>query len=84
MGWLKLNTDGSAIGNFGLASGGELIHNENGDWVMGFARSLGITFGVMAELCALKDGPTLASQLRISSNVWSLVLCLLFYCLLIT
>ena len=67
VGWLKLSTDGSAIGNSGLVGGGELIHNENGDWVMGFARSLDITPGVMAELWALKDSPTLASQLRISS-----------------
>ena len=50
MGWLKLNTDGSNVGNLGIASGGGLICNENGDWVMGFARSLGITSGVMAEL----------------------------------
>ena len=34
---------------------------------MGFVGSLDITFGVMAELWALKDGLTLASQLRISS-----------------
>ena len=67
MGWLKLNTDGFTIGNSGLAGGGELIHNENGDWVMGFAKTLGITSGVIAELWALKVGPTLASQLRISS-----------------
>ncbi|XP_050263839.1 uncharacterized protein LOC126708061 [Quercus robur] len=33
---------------------------------MGFARSLGITYGVMAELWALKDGLRLASQLRIA------------------
>ena len=34
---------------------------------MGFARSLAITSRVMAEFWALKDGLTLASQLRISS-----------------
>ena len=67
MGWLKLNTDGSNVGNLGIASGGGLIRNENGDWVMGFARSLGITSGVMAKLWALKDGLTLASQLRIAN-----------------
>ena len=61
MGWLKLNTDGSAVGNPRIAGGGGLIHNENGDWVMGFVGSLDITFGVMAELWALKDGLTLAS-----------------------
>lgn len=66
MGWLKLNTDGSAVGNSGIAGGGGLIRNENGDWIMGFAKSLGITSGVMAELWALKYSLTLASQLRIA------------------
>ena len=66
MGWLKLNTDGFAVGNVGIAGGGGLIRNENGDWIIGFARSLGITSGVMVELWALKDGLTLASQLRIA------------------
>ena len=66
MGWLKLNTNGSAVGNPRIAGGGGLIHNENGDWVMGFARSLGITLGVMAKLWALKNGLMLASQLRIA------------------
>nr|POE60184.1 putative ribonuclease h protein [Quercus suber] len=30
VGWLKLNTDGSALGNPGIAGGGGLIRNENG------------------------------------------------------
>ena len=67
MGWVKLNMDGSTIGNSRLVGGGGLICNEHGDWVMGFAISLGITFGVMVELWSLKDGLMLASQLRISS-----------------
>ena len=66
VGWLKLNTDGFAVGNPGIAGGGGLIHNENGDWIMGLAKSLGITSGVIAKLWALKDGLTLASQLRIA------------------
>ena len=66
MGWLKLNTEGSAVGNLGIVGGGGLIRNENGDWIIGFARLLGITSGVMVELWALKDGLTLASQLRIA------------------
>ena len=66
VGWLNLNIDGSAIGNLGVTGGGGLIRNENDDWIMGFARSLGITSGVMAELWALKDGLTVASLLRIA------------------
>jgi len=41
--WFKLNTDGSFLGNLGLASGGGLIWNENGEWVEGYARAIGIT-----------------------------------------
>ena len=44
VGWLKLNMDGFAVGNPGIAGDGGLIRNENGDWIMGFARSLGIYF----------------------------------------
>ena len=42
-GWLTLNTDGSATSNTGLAGGGGLIRDENGDWVTGFARRIGST-----------------------------------------
>ena len=49
-GWLKFNTDGSSLGNLGLARGGGLIHNEEGGWVVGFARKIGITTSFLAEL----------------------------------
>lgn len=52
-GWFKLNTDGSSLGNPGLAGGGGLIRDENGDWVVGFARKIGIASSFMAELCGL-------------------------------
>ena len=32
--WYKLNSDGSSLGNPGLAGGG-LIQNDTGDWVKG-------------------------------------------------
>jgi len=51
-----LNTDGSSLGNPGLASGGGLIWNENGEWVEGYARAIGITKSVATELRALRDG----------------------------
>ena len=55
-GWMKLNTDGSSLGNPGLAGGGGLIRNEEGTWVVGFARKIGITSSFLAELWALRDG----------------------------
>ena len=30
-GWIKLNTDGSSLVNPGMAGGGDLIRDENGD-----------------------------------------------------
>uniref|UniRef100_A0A2N9HXU9 CCHC-type domain-containing protein n=1 Tax=Fagus sylvatica TaxID=28930 RepID=A0A2N9HXU9_FAGSY len=65
LGWFKLNTDGSSLGNPGLAGGGGIIRNHEGDWVGGFSRAIGITTSVQAELRALKDGLNLAIDLRI-------------------
>ena len=38
--------------NLGLARGGGLIHNANGEWVRGFARDIGTTSSAVAELWA--------------------------------
>ncbi|XP_065617460.1 uncharacterized protein LOC136062392 [Quercus suber] len=58
-GWMKLNTDGSSLGNPGLARGGGLIRNEEGRRVAGFARKIGITSSFLAGLWALRDGLSL-------------------------
>uniref|UniRef100_A0A2N9H5A8 CCHC-type domain-containing protein n=1 Tax=Fagus sylvatica TaxID=28930 RepID=A0A2N9H5A8_FAGSY len=65
LGWFKLNTDGSSLGNPGLAGGGGVIRNHLGEWVGGFSRSIGFTTSVQAELRALKDGLLLAIDLEI-------------------
>jgi len=36
-GWLKLNTDGSSLGNPGLAGGGVVLMDEHGNWVIVFS-----------------------------------------------
>ena len=56
VGWLKLNTDGSSLGNPGLATWGGVIRDGNGNWVVGFTRKIGNTSSFMAELWALHDG----------------------------
>ena len=61
-GWLTLNTDGSVAGNFGVARGGGLIRDTNGEWVTGFARKIGKTSSFQAELWALRDGLQLCLQ----------------------
>jgi ribonuclease HI len=65
LGWFKLNTDGSSLGNPGLAGGGGVIRNHLGEWLGGFSRSIGFTTSVQAELRALKDGLLLAIDLEI-------------------
>ena len=55
-GWWKLNTDGSSLGNPGLAGGGGLIRDEMGSCVVGFSRNIGVTSSFEAELWALRDG----------------------------
>jgi ribonuclease HI len=65
LGWFKLNTDGSSLGNPGMAGGGGVIRNHVGDWEGGFSRAIGVTTSVQAELRALKDGLELAIELGI-------------------
>ena len=65
--WAKLNTNGSALGYLRKVAGGGLIRDHNGDWVTGFARSLGYTNSFLAELWALRDGLTLAKDLNLNN-----------------
>jgi ribonuclease HI len=65
LGWFKLNTDGSSLGNPGLAGGGGVIRNHVGDWVGGFSRAICVTTSVQAELRVLKDGLKLVIDLGI-------------------
>ncbi len=46
LGWFKLNTDGSSLGNPRLAGGGGVIRNHLGEWVGGFSRAIGFTTSV--------------------------------------
>ena len=63
--WAKLNIDGASLGNLGIAGGRGLIRDSDGNWVGGFARAIGYTTSVQAELKALKDGLWLAIDLGI-------------------
>ncbi|GLT63048.1 hypothetical protein SLA2020_356420 [Shorea laevis] len=58
--FIKLNTDGSVLGNPGGAASGGLFRDHNGSWIIGFARKIGITNSLAAELWALRDGLALA------------------------
>ena len=58
--FIKLNTDGSVLGNPGLAGAGGLLRNSSGDWLSGFSLHLGISSNNMAELAAVHQGLILA------------------------
>uniref|UniRef100_A0A2N9HGS1 RNase H type-1 domain-containing protein n=1 Tax=Fagus sylvatica TaxID=28930 RepID=A0A2N9HGS1_FAGSY len=62
----KLNTDGSSLGNPGIAGGGGVIRDSCGSWLGGFSRTIGHTTSVQAELRALLDGMQLALELHIT------------------
>lgn len=59
-GWVKLNTDGSSRGNPGEATGGGLIRDETGKWLVGFGLNIGICSVTAAELWALYHGLMIA------------------------
>lgn len=63
--WFKLNTDGSSLGNLGLASRGGLMRNDKGEWVKGFARVIRSTTSVAAKLWALRDNIHLCISLKL-------------------
>ena len=50
LGWWKLNSDGSALGNPSRAGGGGLIRDHQGNWVRGYARAHGNTRSSLTEL----------------------------------
>lgn len=59
---VKLNVDGSSIGNPGRSGYGGLLRNTHGEWLLGFSGSCGLTTNITAELFAIAAGLNLAWQ----------------------
>ena len=59
-GWYKLNTDGAAIGNLGLATAGGVVRGEYRMWEGGFAIKIGICSAPLAELWGIYYGMCIA------------------------
>ncbi|KAK8580071.1 hypothetical protein V6N12_070357 [Hibiscus sabdariffa] len=55
LGWVKGNTDGVVDLHSDFASCGGVLRYSNGDWCMGFSRSLGRCSVLMAEIWAVHD-----------------------------
>ena len=68
-GRLKLNTDGAASKALGVAGGGGLIRDNQGNWIVSFSRRIGVTNSFMAEVWALRDGLMLCNQMNLSDVI---------------
>ncbi|KAF3954228.1 hypothetical protein CMV_020402 [Castanea mollissima] len=55
-GKLKLNIGGSAQRKSGLAGGGGVLRDDQGNWVLGYSRKIGRTTRFLAAWRALRDG----------------------------
>ena len=55
------------MGNLGCARGGGIIRNANGEWVTRYARAIGTTTNVAAELWVLRDGINLCLSLNLAT-----------------
>nr|POE59942.1 rhodanese-like domain-containing protein 14, chloroplastic [Quercus suber] len=66
IGWHKLNTNGTSIGNSGKAGGGGVIKDCHKVWVKGHSRSIGYTTSVLAEWWTLWDSLILGIQLGVN------------------
>lgn len=64
-GWKKLNMDGSSIGLHGLVGCRGVVRNDNGKWVVGFSKRMGVTSSFFAELWGLREGLKLCCHLNI-------------------
>ncbi|CAL1354069.1 unnamed protein product [Linum trigynum] len=59
-GWWKVNTDGGAQSNPGMATAGGVIRNCYGDWIGGFCSKFGTGSALLAELWGIMQGLNLA------------------------
>ena len=58
--YLKLNTDGSALGNLGLAGAGGVLRDHRGRWISSFSLCGRFATNNMVELAAVKQGLEMA------------------------
>ncbi|XP_015936169.1 uncharacterized protein LOC107462117 [Arachis duranensis] len=61
--WMKVNTDGAAKGNPGMAGCGGLIRNYQGRWIAGFVANIGYCTAYYAELWGVYYGLKTAWEL---------------------
>ena len=57
---LKLNIDGSALDNLGLAGAGGILRDHQGRWILGFSARVGLATNNMVELATVRQGLAMA------------------------
>ena len=82
-GWVKLNTDGSSLGNLGASGFVGLICDQNGTGIYGYAHKIGTATSVVAELSGLSmvvsmGFPKCCRGVRCVAGCRYVVCCLLF------
>jgi ribonuclease HI len=62
-GWVCLNTDALLRVKIQVLACGGLLHGEDGHWIRGFSKSLGLTTVYVAELWGLLEGLSMARSM---------------------
>ncbi|KAK9045332.1 hypothetical protein V6N11_059216 [Hibiscus sabdariffa] len=65
-GWVTCNADGSFRAVSGSATCGGVLRNHHGEWIVGFAKSIGICSAIKAELWGIYKCPKYAWELGIT------------------
>ncbi|KAL8151867.1 hypothetical protein V2J09_021675 [Rumex salicifolius] len=60
VGWVKVNTDGARESRYGMATAGGVIRNDEGRWMGGFVKNIGVCSVPCAELWDIYHGLELA------------------------
>ncbi|OMO66936.1 hypothetical protein COLO4_30280 [Corchorus olitorius] len=66
---LNVNTDGSSTGNPGPSGAGGIIRDDQGHVISAFARKLGYTNSLAAELWGIRDGLQMAVSLGLHNKI---------------
>ena len=64
IGFIKLNSNRSSLGNPRVASFGGILRGDNGDWIMGYSSHISRADSLCAELLGLRRGLILAWNMR--------------------
>ncbi|KAF7811992.1 ribonuclease H [Senna tora] len=80
-GWVKVNSDGAVYKATSLSGCGGLIRNQNGDWIKGYKKKIGVSTPFGAEIWGIYYGLDLAWQLNyrkvtIESDSYMAIKCL--------